>query len=171
MAKDVEIPCICAGKHKIDTVSLRDPLPFRAAAEMRATVLMLTDEERANTELVLAVLDESYLFNGIEAWTFVGQIGQAIPVTRGTIESELLTHVAEAMTVADVAEDLYNPVVLLPLVQRGRNLSQPGPTKRSISPTNGSQAAPPKRSKQSSISTIPMAGTERISASPAGGSR
>lgn len=168
----VTIPCVCPGSpHESDTVTLKDPLSFRDAATMRASILLLDDLERADNDLVLAVLDETYLVHGIGSWTLVDAQGEPVPVTGENVELALLSHVPEAMQVADKAEDLYNASVLLPLVERGQRLSGRGPTQLSTSPTNGSSPKPRTHSSQSSTSTSRTDATGTTSRPLVGGSK
>lgn len=161
---NVTIACICPGTpHEEDTVTLKDRLDFMSAAEARMSVLSLDADERANTNHVLAVLDRAYLIVGIEAWSLVDEKGKAVAVSLPAIEASLLSHPAEALQIADVAEDLYNPVVLVPLVKKASTSSQDGPT-GSTSPTTGSTPKPPKPLKPSLTSITRTEDTEPISA-------
>ena len=169
----VEIPCLCQGrKHdKGDTVVLRDRLDFRTSIAIRNTVAVLYAEEPdADIADVMAVLTDSYLTRGIESWTIRDKDGKPIPVSRANIREVLMANQEVAEAVGDVADDLYGPVVMLPLLRKASGSSPATPTDDSTSPTTGSSTTPPKRSKRSSTSTSLTVVTEATSPSLGGDS-
>lgn len=169
----VEIPCICEGrKHdKGDTVVLRDRLDFRTAIALRNTVAVLYAEEPdADIADVMAVLTDGYLTRGIESWTLRSKDGKPVPVSRATIRDVLMVHQEVAESVGDVADDLYSPVVMLPLLRKASESLPATPTDDSTSPPTGPSTTHQKPSKRSSTSTSLTVVTETTSASLDGGS-
>lgn len=173
---DVEIRCPCPAKadgkprHDTDTVTLRATLDFRRATSIRnAAGEAKIEDPDISTADMLAVLTESYLLHGIEAWTLRDAKGQPIPVSKPAIRDYLLADPVLAEPVADAADDLYNPVIVLPLVRRALASLQPSPTDESTSPTTTSRRKRPRPSKPSSTSTSQTAGTATISPLRAGG--
>jgi len=172
------IRCVCPPKAdgqprhaNGDTVTFRERLPFRDALAARNTVILIKqDDPEADAASILAALTEVYLLVGIESWTLTDGKGKPVPVSRQAVRDMMAEHVDEAMTLGDEADALYSEAVIVPLVNRAATYSQPTQTSASTSRTNGSRPAPRKRPKPSSITTIPTAGTERMSASPGGGS-
>ena len=124
----------------------------------------------ASPEERLAAIDTAYLLYGIESWTLVDGKGR-VPVSRETITTHLLGDIAAAMDVFAVAEEMYNPVVLFPLVRRGLSSSSSTPTTESTSAPTSSQAKPPKRPSPSSTTTTRTGGTATTSELPGGGSK
>lgn len=186
---DVTIPCLCPPKMDDkaepgpsryhvrhpdgDTVTLRDKLDFRTAVTMQESVSILApvkDGEDVSAAEKLAALDESYLLYGVEAWTLTDAKGKPIHVSPTTVRAHLLSDLAAAMQVFDVAEDLYNPVVLVPLVVRGLSSSRHTPTTEPTSVPTSSQPEPPKPSKRSSTTTSRTGSTGKTSSPRAGDS-
>lgn len=173
----VKIECVCPPKadgekrHPDgDTVRLRPRLDFVASLTARNAVNVLrTNDAEASTAEVLAVLTEAYLIGGIEAWSITDAKGKPLPVSREAIRAFMADYPDAAMEVGDGADELYTKAVLAPLVARALKSLPPTPTEQSTSPTNGSPRTPRKRSKPSSITTIPTADTERMTASHGGG--
>jgi hypothetical protein len=171
---DVQITCVCPDKDGQtrhpdgDRLTLRDKLDFHSVRTMRNEVRVLkTREEEASTAEILATLTEAYLIHGIESWTLVDDKGKPLEVSRRAINDRLLpTDAAEI--VGDAADELYQEVVLLPLVARGQNSSPTTPTNGSTSATTVSSSKPPKPSKRSSISTTRTVATETTSLSLVG---
>jgi len=162
---DVSIPCICPGdelRHPDgDTITLKDRLGYDEAMACKQAVALIQGDDLGDvTARRLAALIKQYLFSGIERWTLMN--GEAIPVSAGTINEYLLTNFAVADIVSDEVEALYNPQVLIPLVNRAARSSRPTPTEGSTSPPKGSTPSSRKRSSPSSTSTTPTAATERI---------
>ena len=165
------IPCICPGTpHDGDTVTLRPKLGFREAMTMQKAIVMARTQQDEDLEVaeILAILAESYVRHGVESWTLVDEAGKAIPVSAAAVDRYLLPHIAAAMDVAEEADDLYQEVVLLPLLTRGSKSSQPTPTTDSTSPSTGSGPDPLKPSRPSSTTTSPTDAIETTSASPDG---
>jgi hypothetical protein len=182
---DVPIRCVCPPKadgsprHEGDTVTLRDTLGFVATQTARNAVELAKGEARAAGEdhvdaaLTLALLTEQYLLLGIESWTLVDAKGKPLPVHRTTIR-ELIEgddNDDVASLISDEADGLYSKKVMLPLLAKASTSSPPTPTD-STSPTRGSgpAKASARRSKPSSISTIPMVDTVTTSKSRDGDS-
>lgn len=168
---DVRIPCICPPKGDDvrhpdgDIVTLRQTLGFQGVVTLRYAVQVVKENDpNASVAQILGVLSEHYILAGVESWTVVDEKGKPLPVTPTELRERLLTNLDAAMTVADVADDLYL-AVMLPLLSRASTPSPPSPTNESTSPTSGSSDTPRKPSKRSSISTIPTAATETTSSS------
>jgi hypothetical protein len=173
----VNVACICPEtsngvRHpEGDAVTLRERLGFRSAVTMQKVVYTLRQEiEHPSDADILAALTEAYIVYGIESWTLVDARGKAIPVNRATIEEHLLSDLTAALAVADVADDLYQETVLLPLLMRGSASSATTPTTESTSPETSSPDEPPTPSKPSSITTSPMGVIATTSPSLDGGS-
>jgi hypothetical protein len=170
------IECICPPKadgeprHPDgDTVTLRERLGFREALTARNAFLVLKQEDpEASTAEVLAVLTETYLLLGIEAWSVVDAKGKPLPVSRSAIRELLLSDPNVATPIGDEADALYSAVVIEPLVARASNSSRTTPTPTSTSVTNGSLQIRPKRSRRSSTTTTRTADIVPISG-PHGG--
>jgi hypothetical protein len=153
-----------------DTVSFRERLDFRSSLAIRNSIAVLSAEDgETSVAEILAVLTESYLLYGIERWTLVDEKGKPVEVSKAAIRERLLSHPDIAMTVGDEADSLYAEAVMLPLLARAQTSSPPTPTNGSTSATRG-RSRSPKRSKPSSITTIPTAATETTSSSLVGGS-
>jgi len=177
---DVTIACPCPPKadggsrHPDgDTVTLRDVLPFRSATTIRKAIGMVSEDGNPDPAEILAVMTEWYCLLGIEAWTLTDAHGKPVPVTRATIRDSLLESESaqeQASVIADAADGLYMAAVLLPLLARASSSSPPTPTAPSTSAPKDSQASPPKRSKPSSITSIPTAAIATTTRSRAGAS-
>lgn len=175
---DVKIACPCpigtgtkARHPKGDIVTLRDTLGYVGAMTVRNTVRLLR-VEGANVAQALAGITEAYLLAGISGWTLVDDQGAPREISNGTIHEHLLSHLDQAMTVSDAADELYQASVMLPLVSRDYASS---PTTPTVSPDDGLSTSPmseptliPKPSRPSSITTTPMDDTEPITSSPDG---
>jgi hypothetical protein len=168
----MNVPCLCppmgdALRHPDgDEITLREKLDFHAAVTVRNSIAVLSSEDgETSVAEVLAVLTENYLLFGIESWTLVDAKGKPVPVSKQSIRELLLSHPDVAMDVGDEADALYAESVMLPLLARAQRSLPPTPTDESTSPTTGSSTTRPKRSKPSSISTIPTAGTVVTSSS------
>src|SRR6185369_17550576 len=102
---DVTIACICPeSPHTEDTVTLRDTLSFRQGKRIQYEIALLEDEQRADIAFVLALLTESYILAGIEAWTLTDEKGKPVAVSEEAIRSRLLTRPAEADAIAEAAD-------------------------------------------------------------------
>ena len=177
---DVPVGCLCppradgGTRHPDgDTVTLRDRLDFRSATTIRKAIGLLGEDGVTDSAEILAVMTEWYCLLGIEAWTLVDARNKPIEVTRPAIREHLLEDpaaVMETMALADAADELYMPLVLLPLLARASKSSPPTPTPDSTSAPTDSPAKPRKRSRPSSTTSIPTAATGTTSTSPAGAS-
>jgi hypothetical protein len=163
----MRIDCICPGTPHAegDTVTLHQTLDFRRAMTMQKSVVIARTgvDEDMDTAEILAILAESYLRYGVESWTLVDAAGKAIPVSPDNVSAHLMTHIAEAMDLAEEADDLYQEAVLLPLVRRGLRSSQPTSTTDSTSPSTGSDPDPLTPSSPSSTTTTPTDDIETTS--------
>lgn len=168
---DATIRCVCPPKadgprHDQDTITFRDRLDFRQALTMRkAIALAKADDPDISAAEILALLTEHYLLEGIEAWTLVDAKGKGVEPSKAAIRDFLADHPEEAMAAGDEADELYGPVILLPLLARatGNSTSSPGtPTTPSTSQRTGSPRKRPKNSKPSSTSTTRTDGTATI---------
>jgi hypothetical protein len=175
---ELSIECICPPKadgeprHEQDTITLKDRFSFHEVVALQKDMQMAGSDDEATVGDSLAALTEGYIVRGITAWTLVDERGKAIVPNRTTITDRLFfLNPAVAMDVSAAAEELYNPSVLLPLVNRASKQSGTGPTESSTSAPTALAKRPRKPSKPSSISTTPTDGTETITPSPAGGSR
>lgn len=172
---NVEVPCLCppdGSRHpEGDTVRLRETLGFREAVTMQKSVstLRLEVEDPSSAE-ILAALTEAYVLYGITDWSVLDERGKPLPCTRANITARLLSNLDAAMTVADQADDLYQAVVLLPLLKAGLKSSETSQTTDSTSPSTSSPPAPPTPLKRSSTTRSRTADTETTSESPDGGS-
>lgn len=170
----MEIACICPlveGKprHDKDTITLRERLDFRSSlAAQNAVYVLKSEDPDASTADVLAVLTESYLLSGIEAWSCIGVDGKPIEPTKPAIRELLLTRMDVAAEVAEAADDLYRDGVLAPLVAKASSSSPPTPTDEPTSATSTSEEPNQNHSSPSSTSTTPMDDTETTSLSLAG---
>lgn len=161
----VPISCPCppkadgAARHPDgDTVTLQEPLPFRKRLTLRQEIRSAkTFQEDLTDGEALAILTEAYLIHCIEAWTLVDDKGRALPPSRAEIRRFLEEQDEQALVVADAADALYSPVVLLPLLQGASSSSQDSPTTGPTSPTTDGATPPRKPSRPSSTSTTPTA--------------
>lgn len=163
------IDCICPGKHPDgDTVTVKPALDFQGAVTVRNLIALMADEVGVNYADILAALSETYLYHGVESWSLVDAKGKPLPVTRETIHDYLLSHPLEAMKVSDEADALYQPAVVLPLVERALRSLPTTPTDGSTSPTTPSSEQRPTPSSPSLISTSQTADIGTISSSLVG---
>lgn len=165
----IDIRCVC-GNHEQDSVVLKDKLDWKDALVVRQALRLLYDDEPNPTSAqVLACLSGVYLSISIESWTLQerderGKL-QPIPVRNEQIERFIVPDYDIATTITDACDALYTEAVVLPLVQKASTSSPATPTDESTSPPTDTSSTPPKRSKRSSISTIPTAVTEATSPS------
>lgn len=167
---DVPIRCICPieERHDSDTVTLRDRLDFRTVVTIRKSMETIDDaDQTVKLARRLAICTEFYLLMGIESWTLRDAKGKPIEVSHHAIRTHLLES-PEALPVYDKAEDLYNPVVLLPLMVGASKSSPPTPTDESTSQKKDSPLTPPRPLKRSSTSTTQTVGIETTSSSLGG---
>jgi len=172
---NVSIPCVCPTldggvRHPDgDTVTLRDKLAFRAVEAIRQEVsIFALQEPEATTADSLAIFAEGYVLHGIESWTLQqdGPKGRAelIEVNRGNIRQLILDDLMVADAVSTAADALYAEAVLLPLLARASQSSPSTPTGKSTSASRPTGTRRPRRSRPSSITTIPTGDTETTSA-------
>lgn len=174
---DVTIPCPCPPRadgatwHERDTVILRDTLDFRSVTVIRKAIqIVRAEDEEAGAAEILAALTEHYVLSGIEAWTLVDERGKPVEVSKPAIRARLLPHFEAAATVADAADDLYAPLVLLPLLARAQTSSPPMPTDVSTSARTSGPSKRPRPSRPSSTTTTRTDGTGTITPLPVGDS-
>lgn len=178
---NITIPCACPPleggqpRHDTDELVYVDELPYRQAIAAQKDMSLAFGDDAAGEEVTtgdaLATLTEQYVLRGLESWSLVDVNGQPIPVTRQAIRGYLLSRWQIATVVSDAVEPLYNPQVLLPLVERASRLSQPGETAGSTSAPMASPSKRPRPSKRSSTSSTQMDGTAIPTSWPAGDSR
>ena len=169
---NVTIPCVCPETpHEEDTVSLRPVLGLAAGISIeRAVRDFLLASGRRNEDAILGTLVEYYVLHGVAAWTLVDEKGRAIEPTPEAIAEHLLSDYSIAKPIADRADDLYKEKVIGPLLSRGGSSSLTTSRNGGTSATHAPTPKPRKRSKPSSTSTTPMAGTETTTQPPDGGS-
>ena len=176
----VAIACPCppladgGRRHESDEVTLRERLGFVEASAVRNGISLRRaemDVEDLETAEILAVLTEGYILYGVSSWTLQDEAGKPLPVNRATIREHLLSNWEVASVLADAADEVYGPAVMLPLLVRASTSSRPSPTEESTSASRPSGMPARKPSKPSSISTIPTADTATITSSPDGDSR
>ena len=170
MSHPVVVACPCPGTpHESDTVDLREKLGLSAGIAVQRLVI---EANQAGTGLGAAeltgLLSEGYLLYGVESWSFVGDQGHPVPVTKDTIRSVLLSDFTLAAPVAEAADDLYMAAVILPLVKRAGSSSPTTPTNGSTSPRPRGTSKRGKQPKPSSTSTTLTDVTEGTLPSPAG---
>ena len=146
-----------------DTVTVRPTLDFQGAVTVRNLIALMSGEVGVNDADILAALSETYLYHGVESWTFVDDKGNDVPVTRESIHDLLLAHPLDAMLVSDEADALYQPAVVLPLVERALGSLRNTLTDGSTSATTPSSEPPLTPSSPSSTSTTQTDDTERTS--------
>lgn len=174
---DVPIPCVCPpvegrSRHEAgDTVTIRDRLDFKSASAIRSSLAFGTsDDQAARTLELLALLTESYVMFGVESWTLVDE-GGPVPVSHAAIRRFLLDgNVEAASLVAEVADQAYSDVVLLPLVNRASTSSPRTPTNGSTYRRTDSSRKRRTPSSRSSTRITPMGATGTTSGSPVGDS-
>jgi hypothetical protein len=171
---DVQIKCICPAKdgeprHPSDTVTLRDRLDYRSVTTIRKSMETVWYEDKA-VQLAerLAVCTEFYMLMGISSWTLEDERGKPVPVSHSAIR-EMLFESSEVVRVSEVAEEAYNRVVLLPLME-GASISSPPRQTDELTSPKSEPTTPPKPSKPSSISTTRTGDIETITSLPVGGS-
>jgi hypothetical protein len=177
---DITIPCACPTDGQTrhpdgDTVTLMEPLDFRTRQAIRRQIVWVKETTDGFTSgEVFATLDEMFLLLCITGWTLLGpndkgKIGPLPPSRENIAERFMGDDDRFAMPILRKANEMYQDVILLPLLA-GASTSSPGtPTDGSTSPKNGTT---PRRkpSKRSSISTIPMVVTGPTQGSLDGGS-
>jgi hypothetical protein len=162
------IPCPCPDTPHPDgdTVELRERLGLAAGVEIQATVRGLIGKPDA---VIVAALVEAYVRHGIVAWTFVDDIGKAVPVTPENIQTWVLDDFTLATPVAEAADELYEDAVLGPLVRSAATSSPTTPTESSTSATDSGSDENPTPSSPSSTVSTPTGGTVTTLSPHAGG--
>jgi hypothetical protein len=146
-----------------DTVTVRPALDFQGAVAVRNLIALMAGEVGINDADILAALSETYLYHGVDSWTLADVNGKPVPVTRENIHDLLLAYPLEAMLVADEADALYQPAVVLPLVQRALGSLQSTQTDESTSVTTPSSELLPTPSLPSSTTTTQTDDTAKTS--------
>lgn len=156
----VAVACPCPGTPHSggDTVFLGPTLSFRAGVVADSKIADVINGLGDAAE-IKATLFETYLLDGVKAWTFVDSEGTDVPVSDAAIKAWLLADYSLGMVIAEQADKLYSEAVTGPLAKRSFPSLQTGPTNGSTSRKRGSSAKPRKRSSRSSISTSPTEGT------------
>ena len=172
---DVTIPCPCPPKddgprHESDTVTLRARLDFHQATSITNGVNFIdNDDEKSRAAEVLAVLTEGYVLHGIEKWTLRDVSNKPVELKKSNIRKFILDRPDVYPAVVEAADGLYNEAVLLPLVARASNSSQPSRTDEPTSPKqDGEQPKRPRPLKRSSTSTTQTVDTGTTSSSLVG---
>ena len=173
----VTVACLCprrAGEVRHpdgDEITLREHLDLRGALTARKMVAVIKgDDPDASAAEILAGMTEAYLLYGIESWSLTDDHDHTVEVTKPAIRELLLSRPAEALKVADAADDLYTAEVLVPLLATVSTSSPPTPTDGSTSPTTPPSTQEPTPLRPSSTITSPTGATEPTSLSLAGAS-
>ena len=147
----VRVPCPSGQHPDGDSVSLKPKLGLAAGTTIQGTITNLgkgvTFAEASGRLL------ELFLKYGVAEWTLHDEDGKDIELTPETLQSELLDDFARSESLADEADRLYSPVVVLPLVDDLLKSSRATRAARSTSASKSSPASRRKRSKPSSTST------------------
>lgn len=176
---DVQIVCPCPPKGdevrhpQGDTITLRDKLDYTTVTVIRKAMQAVDDEDdQVRFARQLAAVTEFYMLLGISSWTLTDAKGKAMEPTRQAIRD--LFERADILVLSEAAERLYNPVVLLPLVNLASASMQPTPTPSPESEPStlvtSIRPSPLKPSKRSSTITSPTDATEMTSSSLDGAS-
>jgi hypothetical protein len=155
----VTVACLCPpdGTRHPDgeVVTFRETIDFRTAAIARKSIEWLRYEDPdADVPEVLAVLSEFYLLHCIEAWTIRDAKGKPVEVSKPAVRQYVFSNQVASFELAEAADELYQEVILLPLVAQASKSSQPTRTNGSTSATSGSGASP-RRSRRSSTASTP----------------
>ena len=122
---------------------------------------ILVEKEKAGVDLpageIIGLLQEGYLLYGIARWDL------PMPLTRESVQTEILGRTDRAAIVAEKADELYSEQVLLPLVRMGAKSSPDTSTNGSTSAIGNGSPKRRKRSKPSLTSTTPMDATATTS--------
>lgn len=159
----VAVACPCPGTPHSDgdTVFLGPKLSFRAGVMADSKIADIVNGS-GDVDEVKAALLETYVLDGVKAWTFVDAEGTDVPVEPSTIRAWLLSDYALGVIVAEKADALYGQSVTDPLVRRISASSPNGQTNGSTSVKPASLAKRRKRSSPSSTTTSPTEGTGTI---------
>jgi hypothetical protein len=168
---DVQIACPCpptaeGPRHEFDTVTLHEPIESRVRRALLYDIGLLGDDATAGDRL--ALLSEGYLLRCIDRWTVVDAKGKALPPSRDNIRRLLIEDAYRGDVVAKAADDLYSEAVLLPLMLGASSSSSDSPTDEPTSPAVNGTTHHPRRSKRSSITTIPTVVTGAMHSSNGG---
>lgn len=171
-AKVTGVVCPCPGTPHPDgdTVELRPRLGLAAGIELQ-NIIVQANREGRDTNSLTGILVEGYVRLGVCAWTFVDAAGKPVPVSPESIQSLLLDDFTRATPIAEKADELYEAMVVGPLVAAAATSSPSTPTESSTSPTDSGSPKSPTPSQPSSISTTPTEDTETTSDWPDGDSR
>ena len=171
----ITVPCKCPPKpngdvrHASDTITLKERMDFRSSVAIRnALGLEANDDGMVDMADALAILTERFIYYGIASWSFVDAKNQPVPVSREAITRLVLEDIDLAMSVADVADDLYRMAVMGPLGRSASKSSLPSPTTDSTSAATTPSTKPRRPSKRSSTTTSPTGVIVSISPSPDG---
>jgi hypothetical protein len=153
-----------------DEVTLRERLDFHAATTIRKGIgLLYLEDPGASTAEVLALLTEQYVLFGVRAWTVVDDRGKPIEVSKPAIREVLLSGRVDISGLADAADELYAPAVMLPLLAAAQSSSPPSPTDMtSTSATTTGPQRLPRPLRRSSTSTTRTGATGTITSLPGG---
>lgn len=159
----VAVACPCPGTPHSDgdTVFLGPKLSFRAGVMAESKIADIINGADAQGE-AKAIIFETYLYDGVKAWTFTDSEGADVPVSDSAIKAWLLSDYALGLKVAEEADKLYSEAVTDPLAKRSFGSSPNGQTNGSTSPKPASLAKRRKRSSPSSTSTTPTEGIGTI---------
>lgn len=161
---DVTVTCLCPpdGTRHPDgeVVTFRETIDFRTASIARKSVEWLRYEDpEADVPEVLAVLSEFYLLHCIERWTIRDAKGKPVEVSKAAVREYVLPNATAAFDLAEAADELYQEVILLPLVARASKSSPPTLTNGSTSPPkpSGRSRKPLKPSSTVNTPTVAIA--------------
>jgi hypothetical protein len=147
----VRVPCPSGQHPDGDSVSLKPRLGFAGGFEARRSIDELRDG--ATHAEVIGLMLEVYVRHGVAEWTLHDAEGEPIEVTRKAIQERPLDDLDTGLIVGDVADGLYSPVVVAPLVAAASKSSQAMPAELPTSAMTASSPSPRKRPKRSSTST------------------
>jgi len=152
--------CLCPGAPHADGdfVYLRPKLGLAAGIAIQRLVVEANQNKGLAGADLTGALAEAYLLHGVAEWNLTNKQGP-IPVTTVTVRSQLLDDFERAAPAADAADTLYMGAVIAPLLSRALASSPTTPTNGSTSAPGNGVRKPRKRSKPSSTTTSPTAGT------------
>lgn len=172
---ELPIPCICDPKpdgearHGSDTVTFKDTLTHLEASTIATGANWAdSDDDNVRSIQMVAIMRELYVLVGVSKWTVRDASNKPVPVSHSAVRTRILGNQQVAGLVGRAAVDLYDELVLLPLVRGASSFSPPTQTDESTSQKPSGSRQSQKPEKPSSISTIPTAGTETTSPSPDG---
>lgn len=139
--------CPCEGEPHPDgdIVYLRPELSASAGIRAQSHIIAAATGtlSQAEAEEILAAL---WLDVGVAEWTFLFDDGTAVPVTHDNIV-RALPYGKGGAQVADVADGLYAPSVMTPLLAKLSTPAKRGPTSSTSSPRRRTSRARTSRSK------------------------